>query len=86
MKELLEQRAEQLEKIGFVMKATYDNVFYEKNNVKISAVQMACYNLKTWNDFIEQNKPKKCEICASELDEKGECYKCLNEWAINQSN
>lgn len=26
-----------------------------------------------------------CSVCSSKLDENGECYKCLRDWAISQS-
>ncbi len=37
-------------------------------------------------DALRKNdNPDKCIFCFSTLDEKGECFRCLRDWAISQS-
>lgn len=31
---------------------------------------------------ISSNLPVICSVCKAELDEKGECYYCLRQWAM----
>ena len=53
--QILYERADQLEKIGF--KADYSNssVAYVKGNVRIEATLMLCANLKDRSEFIEKH-------------------------------
>jgi hypothetical protein len=55
---ILNERANELEKIGFVMQVTHDSVWYEKDGVKVVPTLMMCAPTKQWNEFIEKHKNK----------------------------
>jgi hypothetical protein len=54
-KKIINDRADQLEKIGFVFKVSENNCWYEKNGVKMIPTLMMCASYHDWEKFISEN-------------------------------
>lgn len=54
-RQIMDERADQLEKIGFVLNCDANSVWYEKGDVKMIPTLMMCPPTKDWNEFIEKN-------------------------------
>lgn len=55
-KEVINDRATQLESIGFVFKVSGNSTWYEKGGVKMIPTLMMCASEGEWQRFIEENK------------------------------
>lgn len=55
-KETIDRRATELEQIGFVLKVSYDSVWYEKGEAKMIPTLMMCASEGEWQAFIEKMK------------------------------
>lgn len=55
--EIINKRAAELEKIGFVFKCDENRVWYEKGEVKMIPTLMMCASEREWQEFISQHKP-----------------------------
>lgn len=84
-KEIMDERATDLEAIGFVLKCSEDRVWYEKGEVKMIPNLMMCAPTKDWNEFILKHTDKdssprtKEEILKGLIPDKCSCheiYKC----------
>jgi len=53
--QIINERASQLESIGFVFKVSETSVWYEKGDVKMIPTLMMCASEKDWNEFIIKN-------------------------------
>ena len=54
--EIINERAAQLEQIGFVFKVSEDSGWYQKGDVKMIPTLMMCASTKDWNNFIDKHK------------------------------
>jgi hypothetical protein len=55
---IIDERATQLESIGFVFKCSENRVWYEKGSVKMIPTLMMCASTPEWDKFILENTPK----------------------------
>ena len=54
--EIINERAAELEKIGFILQVSEDSVWYQKGDVKMMPTLMMCAPTKHWNEFIDKHK------------------------------
>lgn len=54
--EIINERAAQLEEIGFVIKVTGDQIWYEKDGVKMIPTLMMCASRKEWDEWYNSQK------------------------------
>lgn len=54
--DIVEQRIDQLESIGFTLNVQEDKVNYVKGEVKINSILILCASTKEWENFIITNK------------------------------
>lgn len=56
---IINERAQELEQIGFKLKVSSDAIWYQKGEVKMFPTVMMCASTHDWNEFISKHsKPQ----------------------------